>query len=235
MKKAASLLACLLLVLCLGPVSAAAETDLTNCAIANGTVAAVTYEDVTAPCSGTLLPFDWAAGDRVKGGEVLFELMTTRITAPEDGTVRRLFVEAGDSADAAMSTYGAVLAMEPAARQRIRCTYGNAADNELCKHRHVGDQIYFRHSGEEGVGTVILVDGSSFVVEIEQGTFKVNKSVSLFLDEAQSHDKKTGTGTIYTRDDVTVGAAGRVAEVFVSYTFPAAVMPDTVISFCPMV
>ncbi len=216
MKKAVALLACLLMVLGLVPAGAAEETDLTNCAIANGTVAAVAYEDLTAPCSGTLLPFDWDAGDRVEKGQVLFELMTTRITAPEDGTVRRLFVAAGDSADDAMATYGAVLAMEPAIGQRIRCTYGNAADNELCKHRHVGDRVYFRHSGERGAGTVILAEGNGFVVEIDQGTFQVNKSVSLFLNEAQSHDKKTGTGTIFTRDDVTVGAAGRVAEVFVS-------------------
>lgn len=216
MKKAASLLLSLIIVLCFAGVSAAEEPDLTNYAIANGTVAAATFEDVVAPCSGTLRPFDWNIGDRVEAGEVLFELMTTRITAPEDGKVRSLFVEQGDSADDAMATYGKVLALEPAVRQRIRCTYTNATDNQLCRHRHVGDTLYFKAGREKGVGKVILADGSNYLVEIEKGTFDVDKKLDMYLDKVYSYNKKSGTGTVFTRDDLAIAAAGRVAEVLVS-------------------
>lgn len=216
MKKIVSLILCAAMALCLCSASAVAETDLSTYSIANGTVAAVAFEDVTAPCSGTLRPFDLEAGDRVQAGEALFELMTVNVTAPEDGIVRTVFVEKGDSADAVMATYGAVLALEPAALQRIRCTYIGASSNELCRHRHVGDLLYFKYGQEKGTGRVVATAGSAYEVEILTGEYDTNKRLDMYLTEKYDHNRKAGTGTVYRRDDVSVTASGRVAEVLVS-------------------
>ena len=119
MKKILPLILCIVLLAGVLSVPAAAGTDMSRYAIANGTVQAADYDDITAPCSGTLLPFDLDPGDDVKAGAALFELLTTEIYAPEDGTVGYLFAAEGESADAAMATYGAVLTLQPAVKQRI--------------------------------------------------------------------------------------------------------------------
>ncbi len=216
MKKIVSLLICTAILIGLGVATAAAETDLSAYSIANGTVAAVHFEDITAPFSGTLRPFDLETGDRVQAGETLFELLTTNVIAPEDGTVSAVFVEKGDSADAAMATYGSVLALEPALLQRMHCSNSNAWDNELCRHRHVGEMVYFKYAREEGTGRVIATSGSTFEVEVLSGEYDTNRKMDLYLTEKYDYDRRAGAGTIYKRDDVTIAASGRVAEVLVS-------------------
>ena len=216
MKKLIPVILCLVLLVCLPGTRAAAETDLTQYAIANGVVRASAFDDITAPCSGTLLPFDWEAGDTVDAGTAMFEMMTTNICAPEDGTVRYLFAEQGDSADSAMATYGAVLALEPSARQRMHCTYEDAADYEENKHLHIGDVLYFKSSSEKGSGVVIAAAGDNYEVEILTGSFDADKKMDLYKDSGyRSHDK-VGKGKVYLRDDVTVAAAGRIAEILVA-------------------
>ena len=216
MKKLIPVILCLVLLVCLPGTRAAAETDLTQYAIANGVVRASAFDDITAPCSGTLLTFDWEAGDTVDAGTAMFEMMTTNICAPEDGTVRYLFAEQGDSADSAMATYGAVLALEPSARQRMHCTYEDAADYEENKHLHIGDVLYFKSSSEKGSGVVIAAAGDNYEVEILTGSFDADKKMDLYKDSGyRSHDK-VGKGKVYLRDDVTVAAAGRIAEILVA-------------------
>ena len=68
MKKTVSVLICFALLMSFFSISAAAETDLSQYSISNGTVQATSFEDITAPCSGTLLSFDWNAGDTVEAG-----------------------------------------------------------------------------------------------------------------------------------------------------------------------
>ena len=216
MKKAVSLLVCAVLLAALLSVPAAAETDLSAYSISSGTVQAAVVEDITAPCSGTLLPFDWSLGDRVYAGEPLFEMMTTRITAPEDGTVRWLFAEAGDSADAAMATYGAVAALEPARLERIHATYLDAANEDECEHLHVGQTLYFKYSGEEGTGVVIWTDGNSYEVEILTGEYEIDKTLNLYIRDRYIYDNKVGSGKVYKRDDLRIAASGRIAEVCVA-------------------
>ena len=96
MKRVFRVLICAVLLASLPAVPASAETDLSAYSISSGTVQASRFEDLTAPCSGTLLPFDWNAGDTVAAGDVLFQMMTTRVTAPVNGSVSALFVEEGE-------------------------------------------------------------------------------------------------------------------------------------------
>ena len=215
MKKILSLVLCLVLAaaLCL---PAAAETDLSAYNIANGSVQAASFEDITAPYSGTLLPFDHEIGDAVSAGETLFTLRTADITAPEDGTVRRVFAEAGDSADAVMSTYGSVLALEPASQLRVRGTYAGAYNREKNRHVHVGDTLYFRLNGKNGTCVVIAAGEGGYEAEVTSGSFRSGRNVDLFLNSKRRSEDKVGVGRTYYRDDLPVPAAGRVAEILVA-------------------
>ena len=213
MKKCFSFVICLVLLAGMLSVSAAAETDLTAYSISNGTVQASRFEDLTAPCSGTLLPFDWSVGDTVDAGEVMFTMMTTRITAPEDGTVSCLFVEEGDSADAAMATYGAVATLEPAHLLRMHGNYNNAHQEQDCLHIHVGQPLYFKLGPEEGSGVVISNRDRDYEVEILTGEYNIDKVILLYKDEDYDYHGRVGEGKVYRRDDVTVGASGVVTNV----------------------
>ena len=217
MKKILSAALCLILMTGLLCVPAAAENpDLTGYSIANGTVQAATWDDVTAPYSGTILPFDWETGDAVESGATLFEMMTTDITAPEDGTVRYLFAKAGDSAEAAMATHGAVLAMQPSSLKRISCTYQGAYNRNKNKHLHVGDKVWFKVGSDKGEGLVTAVKGNKYVVEITDGSFGVGKTANIFINSKRRNEDKCGTGKVYQRDDLTIAASGRIAEVLVA-------------------
>ena len=214
MKKAVSLLVCAVMLAAALGVSASAETDLSACSISNGSVQAARFEDVTAPCSGVLLPFDWNAGDAVEAGTVLFEMMTTRVTAPEDGVVRHIFVEAGDSADAAMASYGAVMAIEPERLERMHATYRTApSDDEDCLHVHVGQPLWFKYDGVYGTGIVIAASGKSYEVELLTGEYDIDEAISLYKDESYDYHNRVGEGIVYKRDDLSVKASGLVAEI----------------------
>ncbi len=216
MKKIGLFLMMLSMLVCMSVSASAENVDLTQYSIANGLVQASDYDDMTAPCSGTLLPFDWEAGDNANAGETLFEMMTASVYAPEDGTVGYLFAAAGDSADAATATYGAVLALQPSLRQRMHCSYSGAADYEENRHLHVGDELYFKSGKEKGTGTVISAGGDAYEVEITSGSFDAGKTMSLYKDAGYGSEEKVGSGKVYYRDDVPVAAAGRIAEVAVS-------------------
>ena len=215
MKRILSILMCAALLACLAGVSAA-ETDLSAYSISSGVVQAAVFEDLTAPCSGTLRSFDLSAGDPVAAGETLMELLTATVTAPEDGTVRWIFAEAGDSADAAVATYGAVLAVEPARRQRIACTYLNAADYEECKQVHLGQTLYFHHNGEKLSGIVVAASADAYEVEILEGSVKTGRSLEIFYRDDFHYRTKVGTGRVYNRPDVLVPAAGRIIAMNVA-------------------
>ncbi len=216
MKKAVFVLLCAVLLTSLISVPACAETDLSAYSISNGTVQASRFEDVTAPCSGVLLPFDLSTGDAAEAGTVLFEMMTTRVTAPEDGVVRQVFVEPGDSADAAMATYGALMAIEPARLERMHATYRTApTDDEDCLHVHVGQPLWFRYDGVYGTGAVIATNGRSYEVEIITGEYDIDEALSLYKDESYDYHNRVGEGIVYKRDDLSVTGSGVAAAVSV--------------------
>ena len=203
MKRVFSILICAVLLASLPAAPASAETDLSAYSISNGTVQASRFEDLTAPCSGTLLPFDWSAGDTVDAGDVLFQMMTTRVTAPVNGSVSALFVEEGDSADAAMATYGTVLAIEPEYISRMHASYLTAYENQDCLHVHVGQPLWFKFGSEEGTGIVISTADEYYEVEIHTGDYNIGRKIGLYKDEDYSYDCRVGEGIVYRRDDVT--------------------------------
>ena len=224
-------------------VIACAETDLSTYSITDGVVTAVEFEDVVAPFSGTLCSFDLNAGDSVSAGELLFEMLTSSVAAPEDGTVRYLFAYDGESADAAMSTYGAVMALEPALKQRLSCTYSGAADYEDCKQVHAGDILYFKYDKERGSGVVVMTAENSYEVEILTGKYDSGKSLELYKDDDYSYENRVGSGRVYNRSDVLIPASGMIDRFSVSVgdhvkkgdTLLTVVSPDAAFGVSPRI
>ena len=194
-----------------------AEEDLTGYAIANGTVTAVDFVDVTAPYSGTLSTFDLSAGDRVSAGDALFTMLLTTVYAPEAGTVT-LFAAEDDDASAVMSHYGALGTVETAVSTQIVATTAGAYNNKDNHILYVGETLYFRSSGsgrEEGFGRVIRVDGSGYVVDILAGNFDVGESFNLYRSERYDSRENVGRGTVTRRSPMAMTGVGRVCELLV--------------------
>lgn len=193
--------------------AAGAEDDLTGRTIASGTVAAVAFEDLTAPWSGTLMPFDLAAGDTVRAGDVLFNMRTQEVFAPEDGTVTEVFARPGDDAAAVMARYGALASLQGSPRFLITATNAAVTDAER-KDIRVGQTVYFRADGEKGTGRIVMITGSTFAVEITDGEFDIGKRLSLY--DADDYKHQMGSGAVILRDPVSVAGLGRVVAVHVS-------------------
>ena len=213
MKKLLALLAALML-LC---VSALADEDLSGYAIANATVTAVHYVDVTAPYSGTLATFDLNAGDRVSAEDALFSMLLTTLYAPESGTVT-LFAGEGDDASGVLSHYGALASLEPERPTQVTATTANAYNARENHILYVGETLYFRSSGadrEEGSGRVIYVDGSGYVVDILEGEFDIGESFNLYRDDRYENRDCVGRGTVTRRNPLPLVSVGRVHELLV--------------------
>lgn len=214
MKKLFALLVCLTLL----TTSALAADDLSEYAIANGTVTAVRFVDVTAPYSGTLTTFDLAAGDRVCAGDALFSMMLSTVYAPEAGTVTLLAAQ-GDDASGVMAHYGALASLETEIPTQIAASTANAYNVKENHILYVGETLYFRSSGsgrEEGHGRVILVDGSSYVVDILDGTFDIGESFNLYRNGRYESRDNVGRGTVIRRSPVSLAGSGRVHELLVA-------------------
>lgn len=230
MKKQTALLILLALTVGMLTGASAAKLDRSEYVIASGTVAAAAFENVTAPFSGTLLPFDWEAGDRVSDGETLFRTRTLTLRAPAAGTVTAVFAGEGENAEGAMSRFGALAAIEHEYSYLINASAGSAYNKSKNRELHIGETLYFRSTAEgreEGSGTVISVTGENYTVEIRDGSFNTRETLSLYRTDDYAAADKVGSGTVIRRDPLTVTGGGRILKVYVK---PG----DTVVADEPM-
>ncbi|MBQ8555142.1 MAG: HlyD family efflux transporter periplasmic adaptor subunit [Clostridia bacterium] len=215
MKRILALLTSLLL---LGVSALADEQDLTNCAIANGSVSTVEYIDIVAPYSGTLALFDLEAGDKVKAGDTLFTMLTTTVYASEDAEVKAVFAQKGDDATAVMSRYGGLVAMEPSQRQRIAASILQGYNSAESRTLSIGDTLYFRSdraNKETGYGVVVMISGTDFVVDVLDGEFVPTETIKVYRDDDYESRDHVGTGSVTLRDPLLSAGQGRVASVLV--------------------
>lgn len=215
MKKFCAML--LLLTLCVMCAQADAN-DLTNCAVANGAVSAVKHVDILAPYSGTLMPFDWEAGDLVNAGQTLFTMRTTTIYATESAWVKAIYCEEGDDATAVMARYGGLIGMQPESEFTIAASTATAYDDRENRIVDVGEILHFRSSKANhsvGTGRVTYVNGTDYLVEVLTGDFEPGESFSLFRSKNRAQTDLVGRGMVNRRETLMAAGQGRVAKVLV--------------------
>lgn len=118
MKKMVALMLAALLTL--AGVPALAESSETL--ILTATVEGLDPIVLSAPASGLLAPFSVRAGQLLSPGETVFTVEPQRVYAEIDGTVADVYAQAGESADAAVARYGAVMCIEYADRYQIEAS-----------------------------------------------------------------------------------------------------------------
>ena len=185
-------------------------------ATANASIVAPKTVKITAPFSGTLLPFNLTMGDAVTAGDVLFTMDTTPVYAAADGTVSAVFAQAGDDAAGVMSRYGALAVIEPAHARYVAASTQYAYDDDDNRFLHAGETLYLKCGNEKGTGRVISVSGSEYIVEILTGDFDLNDTVRCYRNSGYDNDSETGRGRVQRYADTTVAAQGRIAAVHVA-------------------
>lgn len=205
-KKALSLLTAL----CLCALSAGALA-----ATANASVVAPETQKVTAPFSGTLLPFDVTVGERVSAGEALFALDTTPVYAAQSGTVAAVFAAVGDDAAGVTAYYGALAVIEPEHPLYVAADTRDAYDKDENRYVHAGETVYLKCGDEKGTGLVTAVNGESYTVQILTGDYDLKDTVRCYRDSGYANDSDIGRGKATRYPDALVTAAGRIAAVCV--------------------
>ena len=198
--------------------ASAAVPDRADYVVASGTVAAVSFADVTAPFSGTLLSFDLEKGDRVSAGDVLFPFQTRILRAPADGRVTAVFGTEGADAAGVITRYGALASLEIEGNRQISASTSGAYNKSKNRELHVGETLYFQSNTgdkEKGHGMVTAVAGENYTVEIQDGDFDTRENLNLFRSDDYAAADKVGTGTVVRRDPVQITGSGRITKVFV--------------------
>lgn len=210
MKKIAALL--LALVFCFSCAAALADSVTLS-----GSVVAVNSITVSAPIGGTVDEVPALAGMHVDAGDTLATLAPTVVYAQEDG-VARVFGQPGDDTEVVAARYGAVVYVEPGCTHTISASTRQAYDAESNRIIHPGEKVYLRSYSDSrlvGEGTVTVVSGTSFTVEITSGSFSTGESVNVFRENTYLAVTRIGRGSVAHNDPKAYTGTGSIVRFLV--------------------
>lgn len=209
MKRFLSLL--LIVLMLLGTAASAEELELT------GAVSATRTVTLTAPAAGKVESCTVAPGDHVEAGTALLSLQTTKVYAEQDGTVR-IFGQPGDSVTALTTRYGGVAYVEPAQRYTIAGSTKNAYDSDSNRLIHPGEKVYLRSYNNynlKSTGTVTLVSGTSYTVEVDDDSFVSGTTVNIYRDAAYAATSLLGNGKVSQASAAVYSGTGYLVRLHV--------------------
>lgn len=189
---------------------------MTSAALAEvyeGTAVATASYAVTAPAGGTLRELQVAAGDVVEAGDTLASIGTKRVFATQDGTIARIGVQQGETAE------GTVLELYPVERYQVYCTVEKAYPSAESTLVHSGETVYMKCTADgthRGIGQITQIDGGEYRVLAIGGEFYVGETVYLYRNADFSTGQRVGIGTVVTSDTETYEAEGRIVRMCVS-------------------
>ncbi len=184
----------------------------------NGTVEAGATVAVTAPIGGTVEAVLAEKGETVTAGQALVTLKTAKVYAPEDGTVTGVFGAPGEDAETVAANYGAVLYLEGTSLYTAAVSVSKAYSAVETMTVHAGETVYVRcrtATARTGEGVITVVDGSSYTVRINGGSFLPGDSVDVYRDAAFTDSQRIGRGSIERVSPTAVTATGAIVNICV--------------------
>ena len=203
---------CLILTMVLCLLSAAALGDTISF---NGTVEPAGTELIYAPLGGVVEEIPVEAGERVTADTVIAKIRTTKVYAPEDGTVTAVYGQAGDSAESVAEKYGAVMYLEGKDRYSISASTSRAYEIKENYIVHSGEKVYVvarNRTTYKGEGIITAVDGSSYTVLVTSGDFYVGDSMDIMRDEDYNQTSRIGRGNIERISPTAVTGTGSIVS-----------------------
>lgn len=215
MKKWMMLVLCCLLI----AAQASADTDLSECIIANGQVAAAEWTFLTAPCSGILETFRLQTGDRVNAGDVLFSMQMQSVYAPVSGVVGTVFGAPGEYAENVQAVYGSMMTIRPSDSLWVQGTFQGGYNRAENRDIHAGMTLYLQTANtpkKEAEARVLQCDATGFLLEMLKGdSLELEDTVWVYRLASHGNEARVGTGKIIRQPDAVIPGAGYIAEVLV--------------------
>lgn len=185
----------------------------------NGSVVnSVTYE-VYAPIGGTVESVPVKAGQSVTADDVLLTLKTAKVYASEDGTVTGIFGQPGDATENVSARYGAVLYVEGNELYSVSASTENAYNSTDTKIVHVGESVYMvgrSDSSHKGIGVISSIEGISYTVSVQSGTFLLDESVDVYRGEKAVNGNRIGRGTVSRKNPAAYAGTGSIVSIAVT-------------------
>ena len=178
----------------------------------DGQVVAGEAVSVTAPFGGTVKSIGLKQGAQVAVNDGILTLSTTRVLAPEDGTIRGVFAEAGDSAA------DTVMYLAPVSRYTVSASIGKAYNAEDTKFVILGETVYIRCSKDgshQARGVITAVKGSSYTVQTTAGELYMEETVNLYRTADYAADQCIGTGTVTRTEALAISGQGSILKMHV--------------------
>ena len=183
-----------------------------------GTVTASATHEVYVPIGGTVETVSAEAGQKVKSGDVLAKLSTTKVYAEEAGTVTGIFGEPGDSAETVAAKYGAVMYIEGESVYTIAASTDNAYNSTATKFVHVGEEVYlscYSDGSHTGKGVITAIEGTDYTVRVTTGEFLIGETVNVYRGDGAVSTKRIGRGTLNRLSPTAVTGTGSIVSIAV--------------------
>ena len=183
-----------------------------------GTVTASQTHEIYAPIGGTVETVSAEAGQRVKSGDVLAKLSTTKVYAEEAGTVTGIFCEPGDSAETVAAKYGAVMVIEGESVYTIAASTDNAYNSTATKFVHVGKEVYlscYSDGSHTGKGVITAIEGTDYTMRVTSGEFLIGETVNVYRGDGAVSTKRIGRGTLNRLSPTAVTGTGSIVSIAV--------------------
>jgi len=203
------LLALAIALLLLVPVFAMAEEEF------EGNVVAEDAVPVTAPYGGTIQSISLREGALISTGDTVATIQTTKVLASQDGTVRGIFAQEGDSLD----NNATVLYIAPVSKYTVSCTIDKAYDAIENLYVRIGETVYIKNKRDgtyRAEGIVTSVDGSSYTVQTTAGQLYMEDTVYIYRDAEYTDESRIGSGTVGRTSELAITASGSLLKLYVT-------------------
>lgn len=211
--RARRLLAAMAAALMLLPGSALAEVSF------EGTVSSAGTRVVSAPFGGTVGSVSVKAGDRVQAGDMVAEVETTKVYAPQSGTITGIFAQEGDALAEVSERYGAALYIAPERKYSVTADIEKAYNSSASKYVNIGETVYLSctsDGGHSAVGVITGVQGTEYTVETTQGELKMGETVNVYRSQEHTSKSRIGRGSVSRTSELAVTGEGSLIKLHVS-------------------
>jgi multidrug resistance efflux pump len=205
-KKLLAMAAALLLAV---PVLASAEEEFEGNVVSEDTVS------ITAPYGGTIQSISLREGALISAGDPVATIQTTQVLASEDGTVRGIFAQEGDTLD----TNATVLYIAPVSKYTISCTIEKAYDTLENKYVRIGETVYVKNKRDgsyRAEGIITSVDGTSYTVQTTAGQLYMEDTVYIYRDADYTDESRIGSGTVGRTSELSITGSGSLLKICVT-------------------
>lgn len=186
----------------------------------DGVVSGGDAQFVLAPFGGVVDAVNVRAGDRVKQGQVLASLQTTKVYADAQGRIAGVFGREGDATEGVTERYGAVLFIEPTNKYTLAASTEKAYNRSENKFVHVGEEVYLKctadgsHRGA-GIVTGMGEKAGEYNVEVTGGEFYMGETVNIYRRSDYAESSRIGRGTVAAAKVVPIKGSGSILKMHV--------------------